>query len=77
MHVRFLKYFNHDEIYILEALIQLYICRIKMHNDFCIVEKVTGARHRRSGEYLGYCSDTGRDDGSSKIEILGGSEKIV
>lgn len=39
--------------------------------------KVTGAGHRRSGEYLGYCSDIGRDDGSSKTEILGSSEKIV
>ena len=77
VHGRFLKCFNHDEIYILEVLIWLNICRIKMHNDLCSVEKVTGAWHRRSGEYLGYCSGTGRDDGRSKTDILGGSEKIV
>ena len=34
-----MKYFNHDEIYILEVLIWLNICRVKMHNDFCSVEK--------------------------------------
>lgn len=43
VHGRFLKCFNHDEIYILEVLIWLNCCRIKMHNDLCSVEKVTGA----------------------------------